>query len=252
MDKERNNGGLIIGILIGIIIMLVVVIVLFATNTISFSGDNTVNNNDAVKEENVEQEDNVEIKENLDNEHYASIIEEYKSAMSDESFSSGSNKYPNVSGTMMNYYHTYKNISFMYAFNDINNDGKNEMIIGNGTDAIFEMYTYDGTKACRFFDSNCLGDRCGASIYDNGVIYFNGSGGASVQGYTFYKIGSDGYSKDTIKSYTAEYGESGNVTITDDLTKTVTNFKKVEDIISSVVGNANKVNLSKLSWTEIK
>ena len=38
MDKSNSKGGLVIGILIGIIIMLVVFIGLFATNTISFSG----------------------------------------------------------------------------------------------------------------------------------------------------------------------------------------------------------------------
>ena len=62
---------------------------------------------------------------------------------------------------------------------------------------------------------------------------------------------SDGYSKETLNSYTAEYDENSNVTITDDDTNEKTSYTSVEDIISGEVGSAKIVDLSKLDWKEI-
>ena len=256
MKKQDNKGGFVVGILIGIFLMLVVVIVLFATNIISFKSNIYTSNDDSVKNDEVEKEDKVEDNSKLDNERYSSVIEEYRTAMSDSSYNDGidqGKKYPNINTHMMQYYHSYgQEVVFKYVFYDINNDNKDEMIVGDGSNGIYEIYTYDGSKVVRFFNSVCLGERCGAQIYDSGIVYFNGSGGASVHVYSFYKIDNDGYSKETIKSYTAEYDESGNVTITDDVTKAVTSFKKSEELIASVVGNGKVIDLSKFNWIEIK
>lgn len=259
MGKKSNKSGVIIGILIGIIIMLVVIIGLFVTNTISFSGkindeseERTTNKENKDDEQSETNEDNAQ----LDNERYASIIEEYKNAMNDTGYNDSMDvekNYPNINEHMMHYYHAYgKKVIFKYVFYDINNDKKNEMIVGDGSNGIYEMYTYDGSKAIKFYNQSCLGERCNSSIYDNGIVYFYGAGGASVHGLDFYKIGSDGYSKETYKSYSVEYDSNRNVTITDNNTKSVTNYKTDEEVISNVVGNSKKVDLSKLNWIEIK
>ena len=254
--RKNNKSSFVIGILICIIIILVVVIGLFATNTISFGNKvnsddrQTTNNEDNINEEEKENDDS----NNLDNERYSSIIEEYKKAMNDIGYNDNMDvekNYPNINEYMMHYYHG-GSASFSYVFYDINKDGKNEMIVGDGSNGIYEMYTYDGSKAIKFYNQSCLGDRCNSSIYDNGIIYFYGSGGASVHGLDFYKIGDDGYSKDTFKSYSVEYDSNGNVTITDELTKTTTNYKTDDEVINDVVGSSKKIDLSKLDWIVIK
>ena len=237
--RKNNKSGLIIGILFGIIVMLVIIIGLFATNIIGFSSKtDNVSDKKANNEEKLdEQKEDFQENNNIEEDEYLAIIEEYKGALNDKDFN----------------YHAYDNsVIFKYVFFDINNDGKNEMIVGDGNNAIYEIYTYDGKKVLRFYDDGCLGERCSSSIYDNGIIYFYGSGGASVHGLDFYKVAGDGYSKEVIKSYSVEYDSNGNVTIMDNNTKSVTNFKKDEEVISSVIGSAKKVDLSKLDWIEIK
>ena len=254
--KRNSKSGLVIGIFMGIIIMLVVIIGLFATNTISFSSK--VNDDNEHKTENKDKSDEndeeIEDSDKLDNERYTAIIEEYRKAMNDIGYNDGVDVekiYPNINEHMMHYYHG-GSASFSYVFYDVNKDEKNEMIVGDGSNGIYEMYTYDGSKAIKFYNQSCLGDRCNSSIYDNGIIYFYGSGGAMIHGLDFYKIASDGYSKETYKSYSVEYDSNKNVTITDNNTKSVTNYKTDEEVISSVVGNSEKVDLSKLNWVEIK
>ena len=254
--KRNSKRGLVIGIFMGIVIMLVVIIGLFATNTISFSSK--VNDDNEHKTENKDKSDEndeeIEDSDKLDNERYTAIIEEYRKAMNDTGYNDGVDVekiYPNINEHMMHYYHG-GSASFSYVFYDVNKDEKNEMIVGDGSNGIYEMYTYDGSKAIKFYNQSCLGDRCNSSIYDNGIIYFYGSGGAMIHGLDFYKIASDGYSKETYKSYSVEYDSNKNVTITDNNTKAKIDYKTDEEVISSVVGNSKKVDLSKLNWVEIK
>ena len=250
MNNKKSNGA-ITGLLIGIIIMLLVFVALFATNTISFNSK--TNNDDKTtntKEDNTSEENN----NNKDGEKYSKIIEEYKNAINDAEFNEidAEKKYPNINTTMMHNYHADKSLSFNYIYYDINKDNKNELIIGDGKDSIFEIYTYDGKEIHKFINNECLGERCKATIYNNGIIYFYGASGASIHGLDFYKIANDGYSKDTIKSYEVEYDENKNITITDTTINNKTNYKSDEEVISNVVGNANEVDLSKLNWVEIK
>ena len=144
---------------------------------------------------------------------------------------------------------------FNYVYYDINKDGNNELIVVFSSPSaqyhIAEIYTYDGNKASMFIpQQGCLGERCSATLYDNGIIYFYGAGGARVHGLTFYKIGDNGYSIEIVKDYGVEIDENGNYTISEG--DTVTSYKSDEEAINSVVGNAKKVDMTKLDWKEIK
>lgn len=186
---------------------------------------------------------------------YNSIIEEYRKAMKDENYSNNADnetKYPYINDRMMFYYHTYDSVKFNYVYYDINKDGKNELIVGDGENSIFEVYTYNNNPVRLFKDETCLGDRCSLKLWDNGIMYFYGSSGASIHGLTFYKIDTDGYSRKTVKDYEVEYDENHNVTITDNISKNVTRFTSDDEVISSVKGNAKDIDLSKLDWKEIK
>ncbi len=194
---------------------------------------------------------------------YSTIIEEYKSAMNDKEYNNNSNneeKYPNINNNIMHFYHNQEeatakeNMSFKYTYYDINKDNKNELIVtNNNTDLnniIIEIYTYNGTKPIRFLENDCLGERCSAEIYENGIIYFYGSSGAKLHGLDFYKIASNGYSKESLGSYEVEYDENNKAKIS--IEKKETNFTSDEEVIKNVVGESNQLDLSKLSWTEIK
>lgn len=260
--KKKSNSGLVVGMLIGIIIMLVIVIALFATDTISFNNNSNDSESTTNDELINEQTENNSSSSELDNERYTSIIEEYRTAMNDDNYYDNMNKYSNINNIIVMYYHNHKKgygegvFLLKYTYYDINKDGKNEMIVISSSEGyeynIAEIYIYDGSNSSPFVNEGCLGERCSAEIYNNGIIYFYGSGGAMIHGLHFYKIGNDGYSKDTFKSFSVEYDSNRNVTITDNLMKEKTNYKNDEEVISSVVGSARKVDLSKLSWIEIK
>ena len=176
--RKNNKGGLIIGILIGIIIMLVVIIGLFVTNTISLNSKvNSSNEKSANKKDKVEEQSETTSKnDNLDNEKYASIIEEYKKAVNDKDFNNNMDTekiYPNINDHIIHLQYLSSSVPrIYYVFYDVNKDENNEMIVGDSDNGIYEMYTYDGAKAIRFYNESCLGERCNSSIYDNGMIYF--------------------------------------------------------------------------------
>lgn len=261
---NKKKSGLVLGILIGIIIMLIIVCVLFATNTISLSSNTRSNNNKTGNTEdniyNTEQKDDEN--DNVNDQKYLVVIEEYRNAMKDNEYDFTSDKYPNINNNMMHFYHNYLEgyyqgtMSFNYTYYDINKDGKEELIVVTNTDTksynIAEIYTYDGTKPVKFIDDICLGERCSASIYDNGIIYFYGAGGAMRHGLSFYKIDKDGYSMDVFKAYAVEIDDNKNVIITDGMSNAKTDFTSDGQVISNVVGSANKVDLSKLEWKDIK
>ena len=250
MRKEKNKG-ILIGILIGIIVTLLAFIVLFFTNTISFNlskQNNKYNSNEELEEKN-----------KIDNNNYLKIIEEYKTAMNDQNFDlAAETEYLNINRRTIHDYHNYKNgyyegeMTVKYAYYDINKDNKDELIIieSNSTKQynIAEIYTNNNKK---FISDTCLGERCYVDIYDDGTIFFYGSVGVFEHGLTFYKIASDGHSKEEIESYSVKIDENRNITITNK-DKNITNFKSDEEAIKNITKTSNKVDLSKLNWIEIK
>ena len=164
-----------------------------------------------------------------------------------------SEKYPNINNNMVNFHHVY-NTTLKYTYYDINKDGEKELIINTSGESsefeIAEIYTYNGTKAIRFIEKDCLGERCSAEIYDNGIIYFYGASSARSHGVDFYKIASDGYTKETISTYGVEYDENGKLTILDS-NNNKTEFKTEDELINSVKKDANTIDLSTLNWKEI-
>ena len=259
--KNNKKNGLVLGVVIGIIIMLAVVCVLLSTNIIGFSSKSNSNNTQTGNKEDNDYATEQEDKDSVEDQKYSIIIEEYRNAMKDNEYDFTSDKYPNINNNMMHYYHnnlkesSHGTMSFNYTYYDINKDGKKELIVVTNTDSksynIAEIYTYDGTKPVKFISESCLGERCTADVYDNGIIYFYGAGGAMMHGLSFYKIDSNGYDKNTFKDYVVEIDNNKNVIITDGITKTKTDFTSDDQVISSVVGSANKVDLSKLEWKEI-
>ena len=246
---KKNNNGFLIGFLVTIIVVLVVFIGLIVSGVVKF-GDNKLSNK-------IEEIDDVEVlddsKDSLhisDDDKYSSIIKEYRDAINDKE--ENIDNYTNVNKTMVHYYFSYNSVKFNYVYYDVDKNGSNELLIsdnGNGKYNLVDLYTYDGNKAAKLVTDNCLGDRCSLSLYDNGIMYFYGAGGASHHGLDFYKIGSNGYSRETIGSYGVDISEDRSVTIMNGDKKT--NYTSDDEVINSVIGNAKRVELDSLKWNSI-
>ena len=253
--KKKNNNGIIVRVLIGVIIILLIVIVLFATNTISFNTNKEVKNNQT--EENKKENSNNKIIESK--KIYSEVLEEYKSAIKDENNISN---YKLINERAMHYYFSQKGtedeFNFKYSYFDINKDGIDELLIN---DSIIDIFSYDGNKIIRLFEDNasCLGERCSIDLYDDGTIFFRGSGGASQHYISFYNINKNTSTRNTINSYYLKYEENGNVTIYDEKTYdfdkdtgTKLNYKSEEELLSENLKNTKKIDLEKLTWNEIR
>lgn len=163
-------------------------------------------------------ENQTENRQNYQN-AYKVIMDEYKSACMDEVYSElwNSNRkkleelYPNVSSNItMFYYHCFYPLGrFYYAYYDIDNNGTEELLIGEGDhdyeDSIFvnviDVYAFDGEKAVKLIDNPALGDRSYLAIQTDGTMIEHNSSGASSGSYRFSRISDDGYSNIAIKEY---------------------------------------------------
>ena len=133
-----------------------------------------------------------------------------------------------------------------------------EMII-NG---IIDIFSYDGTNIIRLFKDNadCLAEtRCSIKLYDDGTIYFSGSGGASSQYISFYNINKNISTLNTINSYYLKYGDNRELTIYDEKNYdiindkgTKLNYTSIEELEKINIKNANIIDLNKLEWTQIQ
>lgn len=257
--KEKKSKGVII-LLIIVIVVLGVLCTLFATGKVSLK-DNNISN------DNTEKEDK-EINNNNDDEKvfskyediYSDIINEYRNAISN--YDENSNyKYVNEIG-LFHYNEnkgTENEFDMKYTFYDINKDGNYEMLINNG---IIDIFSYDGKKIIRLFedDAPCLAEtRCKIDLYEDGTIYFSGSGGASSQYIGFYNINKDNSTLNTINSYYLKYSDSNDVTIYDNETYDTNNdtgdelnYHSQEELINENIHNTNKINLDNLNWKIFK
>ena len=82
-----------------------------------------------------------------------------------------------------------ENISYLknylgFLISDLNNDGQDDMIIGNPND-IYELFTIDNGKVRELIKA---GDRYSCKLLDNGYLYRIGYSGASYASYELWKM----------------------------------------------------------------
>ena len=240
---KKNNNGALIGLLIGIIVMLLIVVGLFATNTISL---NTKEKNNSNKTTNNTNEKKTTSKLDI----YQEVINQYKeiinSNLSDEEINQ--DKYNYATYTDCGTYQCLKENKWYYTYYDVDKDNHDELLISYDSDNkhfVTTIYTNDGTnikEVAKYWSRNRL-----YGIYDNGLIVTNGSGGATLEGYSFQTIDNS-----TDKDYEVNYNNSEVESIIDMKTEKKTNYKTVEELLSDNIGNNQKVDLEKLTWNEIK
>lgn len=267
MKEEKGKNIIIIILLILIIMVLGGLCFLFMTNRLNFApNENNIDDKDNLTNNNEDSSNQSDL--NYYQNIYSSVIEEYQKVMTEhaENLNNWESKYQYVNiNTIRNYWNqldTEKNFKLNYSFYDINKDGIKEMII---TESIVDIFSFDGTNMIRLFqeESNCLGYRCSLSIYDNGMIHFTGSGGAIYHYDSFYTINKNTSTLKEINSYYEVYeeDENGNITVSiydyDDYDENSNDNKKLdfhsaEEAIAYNIGNASKIDLTKLEWINFR
>ena len=254
--KEINKKTILT--LIFIILILSITLILTLTGEIQLQPNQT-NSND--KSPNDKEEINNQSTTTTDNEKYSIILDEYKTALNDNNFDQTNEEmYQNINPTVVHNYHNYKKeynegtMTLNYVYYDINKDNNNELIVFANdpykNNNIVEIYTHDGERSKKFINDSCLGERCYVKIYNNGIIFFYGAGGANLHGLEFYKIGNDGYSKENIATFSVKSDENNNITITTNNNKT--DYKTDEEVIKSIVKEKEEINISNLEWKTIE
>ena len=243
----KNKNNLLVIILIIIIICLLGYI----------AHEKIITNNDTKIEES--KNNNSETKK-FD---YSRILEEYKTSMNTEDFDFTNEAYKNINANIVHLYQNHSkglyegNMIISYAYYDINKDNNDELIISfsndNDKNKIAEIYTNDSTNIYRFFNEICLGERCSAEIWENGIIQFEGSAGVKNHSYNYSKIASNGYTREIIKEYEIEYSDNypSSFTITNDKNEKE-NYNSIEEFLEAQKENTTAVDLTQLNWNEIK
>ena len=104
------------------------------------------------------------------------------------------NDYPYVNQLMMRYYHIYGGMQIVYTFYDIDGNGVDELLIGNGNEnkaSIIGLYAFDGEKAVTL--NNTAGERQSVKVHTDGTIKIQNSESASSTSTKHYRLDASGY-----------------------------------------------------------
>ena len=140
------------------------------------------------------------------------------------------------------------NAHYYYAFEDLNDDGIEELFIGLGSSGddinIYSLFSFDGGKPVRLVEESSLGERSRMTIYEDNTFSVFGSGGAFYSGQWHYRLLQDSLNPEAIEEYQHDNGKyywkdnTGNYI---DITQ--------EEYISAV-NNEGKC-VKQLDWQEI-
>ena len=129
---------------------------------------------------------------------YHAVLNEYRAicSMTRDEYDSQykESDYPYVNQLMMRYYHIYGGMQIVYAFYDIDGNGVNELLVGNGNEdeaSIIGLYAFDGEKAVTL--NNTAGERQSLKIYTDGTIKIQNSESASNTSTKYYRLDEEGY-----------------------------------------------------------
>ena len=132
---------------------------------------------------------------------YETVLDEFRAFCAD---TGGRGSY-GIEGTVAAYYHIYDGVLY-YSYYDIDQNGVPELLLsmGNSEDIgeIVDVYGLSGSGAVCIQGNDTLGDRSHLTIYDDGTLYREDSGGASYGEYIFYRLASNGYELEEIEKYT--------------------------------------------------
>ena len=216
------------------------------TTTNSATTDNAITNNDNTNKttENNNNKNNIF----TDEEIYKTVIDNYINAMQ-EYKNNGMNfdeEYELVCTTLIEHVARYEHngVKIAYGFYDIDKNGVNELIVGVDGN-VGAIYTYDKmnnkVEKIHYLDTM---ERGRTTIYDNGVIFSQGAGGAMLHYYEFGKI-SNGTTYEIIEDIEEEYKEENPVPeYKDTKTGAMLNYTSLQEIQNKYIENLNPVVIS--------
>lgn len=253
---EENNTSLK-GLIIVFVVILILALILMGANhyaskkgydsisqLLGMSGKEEDNNID-----NSIEEDTVNSNSNDNQTKYSSVINAYKYAMENENEDREYGE--NVNSNILAYYHSYNDFDICYAFYDINKDNNDEMIVLSKRNddsklTIIDIHGYDGKNPVRLIKNDSLGDRTKVEIFENGVIYLNGSNGADNGILSFNKIESDGYTLSSDDIY-YKYNVSNEIIFYSDVNLiSPLDYTSIDEIMDEFVNGSPKINLENL------
>lgn len=250
---KKNRHIFIISLLLLITAILATFNVLLLTGVIKHDSKNSKESDSAVDQK-VTQKDDKSDSDKTNEPLYYEIINEYKNAIHEEF--KGSDGYTYANWNAVSHIIENNGTNLAYAFIDINSDGKDEMLIGQGFEdngySIVDIFSYtNGLNNLFEENSACLAEtRCHVTLYDGGTIYFDGSGGASIHGYDFYTLDNNGKIIHN-GSFESEYLENGDVIITDLLEQNKLDIKEIKPVVEEFTKGQKIVNIEKLNWKKI-
>ena len=254
--KTNNKSPKITGVLVAVVIILAIGIgigVGFLLASKNKKVSNSVENKtDTIAGNTNTNETNNENLAISESEMYANVIDEHKKALNEtdiETVFDVEDKYSLVNWqvlfNVLRYPENQPQIA--YLFYDIDKNGTKEMICGisfKGTSFIpGAIYGYNPTtkKAEKLFFQDTL-ERGRMYIYDNGIIFSEGSGGAALHYYEFGKIAENGYSYNKIEDIEEEYlSQNAEPTYRNVDTKKTLEYKSRDEIKNKYVGNSKEI-----------
>ena len=198
----------------------------------------------------------IENSDMTEEEMYKGVIEQYKNAMEgyDENDIFGEaeieEKYNLVSIVLIEHVNRYQDngIELAYIFYDIDKNGVKELIVGVGDKsnnnfyegAIYSFNQKNKEPEKVYYQSTM--ERRNLYVYDNGIIFSEGAGRATLHYYSFGKIATDGSSFELIEEIEEEYVMDSDIPVYRDYTTNkVLNYKSFDEIWNKYMNNSNKV-----------
>lgn len=140
---------------------------------------------------------------------YDEVLNQYKIAIKDSlGYSENLDSIGDFVNSLLLLHSTYSsNFKVYYAFADINNDENYELIIGAGADdkiGKYDIFTNDGEKSIPLLPIGEYGERNSFELYDNGIIYTSGAGGATHHSYEYLKLPKESTALEFIDGYRFE------------------------------------------------
>lgn len=149
---------------------------------------------------------------------YQKILEEYRDVLyaDSQAFLDHPEAYFQGDHAILQMYHrdrtTHQGDSFFYAYEDLDDNGTEELIIGFGWDGwinenpgavqVVDLYGFDGATAVQLIDDPTLGESSSMKMFENGPmihIAFNSQGQPVV---TEFRV--EGCSLEKIRTYTSD------------------------------------------------
>lgn len=196
------------------------------------------------------EEVEIESKELTNGEMYDALISNYENALKEydledlDSEERIMEKYDISDTTLLMHIARYSGdgVKLTYSFYDIDKNGIDELLL-EADEAIGAIYTYDqdiNEPVSVFFQSTL--ERGNLSVYDNGIILSEGSGGAALHYFEFGKIDSDGVSYELLEAIEEEYIEGSETPVYRDAeTGEELEYKSLDEIMNEYISGANKI-----------